>query len=85
VGLEVDRAELELLRAIRASPEAALADVAAALGLPRSNFGRRLNRRLVGPMNHLIETGLVECHGSRYRLSERGRRLLAEHALDGMV
>jgi DNA-binding IclR family transcriptional regulator len=83
--VEVDRAELELLRAIRASREAALTEVAAALGLPRSNFGRRLDSRLVEPLNHLIEAGLVECHGSRYRLSERGRRLLAERALDGTL
>jgi hypothetical protein len=38
-----DHADFELLRALRVAPETGLDGRAAALGLPRSNFGRRLN------------------------------------------
>jgi DNA-binding IclR family transcriptional regulator len=77
--------DLALLRALRARGEPSLAELADSLGLPRSNFGRHLGHRLVAPVNRLIEAGLVKTDGARYRLSQRGRRLLAERALNGSL
>ena len=78
-----DDADFEMLRALRAAPETGLDGLAAALGLPRSNFGRRLNQRVLAPLARLVERGLVEQDGKRYRVSERGRKLLAERAFKG--
>ncbi len=75
--------EDEVLRALRALPDQTLGELADALGLPRTNFGRPLTRRVQGPVEQLINERLVEEHDGRYRLSERGRRMLAERALDG--
>jgi DNA-binding IclR family transcriptional regulator len=69
-----------MLRALRAAPEQGLADLAASLGVPRSNFGRRLDHHLLEQVTRLVEDGLVERHGKRYRVSERGRDLLAKRA-----
>jgi hypothetical protein len=76
---ELDR---ELLRAIRRLPGKKLDDLADAVGLPRTNFGRPVGARVRARVERLLESGLVEEHGDRYRLSERGRRALADAALD---
>jgi DNA-binding IclR family transcriptional regulator len=75
-----DDTDFEMLRALRATPETGLAGLADALGVPRSNFGRRLDHQLLQHVTRLVEEGLVEQHGKRYRVSERGRDLLAERA-----
>jgi DNA-binding IclR family transcriptional regulator len=75
--------DLTLLRALRRSPGSSLEDLAEAIGLPRTNFGRPLSRRLRAPVDRLVRAGLVEERRSRYRLTEGGRRMLAERALDG--
>jgi DNA-binding IclR family transcriptional regulator len=72
----------ELLRALRSAPDRSLGELADAVGLPRTNFGRPLSHRLREPVERLLAGGLVEDHHGRYRLSERGRRTLADHALD---
>ena len=72
----------ELLRALRSRPDRNLSELADAVGVPRTNFGRRLDHRLRDPVEQLIDDGLVEERGGRYRLSERGRRTLAEDAAD---
>ena len=82
---ELDGQELLLLRALRSAPESSLGELADAVGLPRTNFGRPLGRRLREPISQLVAEGLVEDHGGRYRLSERGRRALAERALDNIL
>jgi predicted transcriptional regulator len=69
-----------MLRALRAAPEKDLSGLAGALGVPRSNFGRRLDHHLLEQVNRLVESGLVEHHGKRYRVSDRGRSLLAKRA-----
>ena len=72
----------ELLRALRRSPDRSLGELADVIGLPRTNFGRPLGHRLREPVERLLADGLVEAHGGRYRLSERGRRALADRAFD---
>lgn len=72
----------ELLRALRISPDRSLDELADDVGLPRTNFGRSLSRQLLEPIHRLLNVGLVEECDGHYRLSERGRRTLAERALD---
>ena len=72
----------ELLRALRRAPDRSLGELADAVGLPRTNFGRSLSHRLQEPVERLLGDGLIEEHDGRYRLSESGRRTLAERALD---
>lgn len=74
-----EHADLDTLRALRGAP-ANLSGLANALGIPRSNFGRRLDHELLEQVGRLVETGLVERDGKRYRVSERGRNLLADRA-----
>jgi DNA-binding IclR family transcriptional regulator len=74
--------EDEVLRALRARPDQTLGELADTVGLPRTNFGRRLARRVQSAVEHLVNERLVEEYDGRYRLSERGRRTLAERALD---
>lgn len=81
---DVDDQALALLRALRSSPDSDLGELAGAVGLPRTNFGRSLAARLRPPVRRLVADGLVEERGGRYRLSDQGRRLLAERALDGL-
>jgi DNA-binding IclR family transcriptional regulator len=73
----------ELLRVLRSAPDRSLGELADAVRLPRTNFGRMLSHRLREPVERLLADGLVEAHDGRYRLSKRGRRTLAERALDG--
>jgi DNA-binding IclR family transcriptional regulator len=84
-AFELGNEELSVLRALRSSPDSSLTDLAAAVGLPRTNFGRRVSRRLRRPVGELVEGGLVAQHGDRYRLTERGRRTLADIALAGLL
>lgn len=77
--------DLTLLRALRRAPGSTVDELADAIGLPRTNFGRPLSRRLRAPLGRLLVDRLVEEHDGRYRLSERGRRTLAERALDGTL
>ena len=72
----------ELLRALRSSPDSSLSDLADAVGLPRTNFGRSLSSRLRPPIRRLLDRGLIEEHHRRYRISENGRRELADRAFD---
>jgi DNA-binding IclR family transcriptional regulator len=72
----------ELLRALRSTPERTLGELADAVGLPRTNFGRPLGLRLREPVQRLVADGLVEEYDGHYRLSERGRHALADRALD---
>ena len=81
----LDDLELELLRALRGLPDSRLGDLAGAVGLPRTNFGRPLSRPLQQPLSELVAEGLVVEHRGRYRLSPDGRRTLAERALDGTL
>jgi predicted transcriptional regulator len=76
--------EFALLRTLRAEPNRSLDEFAASLGVPRTNFGRRLSHRLVKQVNRLVGAGLVEQHDGRYHLTEKGRRALADQALDGV-
>jgi DNA-binding IclR family transcriptional regulator len=64
--------DTELLRALRNAPERTLGELADAVGLPRTNFGRSLGSRIREPVERLIADGLVDAHDGRYRLSERG-------------
>ena len=82
---KLDDLELELLRALRTLPDSRLSDLAEAVGLPRTNFGRPLSRPLQQPISELVSDGLVEEHRGRYRLSPNGRRTLAQRALDGTL
>jgi predicted transcriptional regulator len=68
----------ELLLAVRRSPNRTMRELASAVGLPRTNFGRQLSHPLRGPVGRLLADGLIEERHGRYRLSERGRRVLAE-------
>ena len=79
--------ELEELKQRRRSPD----DEPPTLGdphtdiwvtLPHAGARRRLLRKLRRPVQELVSAGLIEEDGRRYRLSERGRRLLADQALN---
>lgn len=66
---------------LRRAPDRDLGELADAIGLPRTNFGRPLRSRLREPVERLLADGLVEEDNDRYRLSETGRQTLADHAL----
>lgn len=72
----------DVLRALRNAPDRSIQQLADAIGLPRTNFGRAPRRRVRERVVHLVGEGLIEEHGRRYRISEHGRRLLAERALE---
>ena len=74
--------DVALLRALRGTKETNLRGLAAAVGVPRSNFGRALSHRLEEPVEQLVRDGLVDERGGRYRISDRGRRCLARLAVD---
>jgi DNA-binding MarR family transcriptional regulator len=73
--------EFALLGALRAEPNRSLDELAASLGLPQTNFGRRLSHGLPEHVSRLVGAGLVERRDRRYRLTEKGRRALADRAL----
>jgi DNA-binding Lrp family transcriptional regulator len=72
----------DLLRALRNKREQSVDQLAEAVGLPRTNFGRAPRRRVRERVRHLVDQGLIEEHGKRYRISEHGRRVLAERTLE---
>jgi hypothetical protein len=81
-----DRRSLTLLRVVRAHPSADASALARLLGQPRTNFGRRLAvRRLEAQLTELRQEGLLTEVEGGYRLSENGRRLLGELALEGRL
>jgi len=73
--------EHALLRALRRSPNRTLPELAEVLGLPRTNFGRRLSSPLEAPLDDLLAEGLIVERRGRYRLTERGRSTLTEYEL----
>ena len=77
--LPLDR---ELLSAIRNAPDRRLGELADLVGNPRTNFGRPMTKGLRSTLRRLVDDGLVEERRSVYRLTELGRRSLAEDALD---
>jgi len=70
----------DLLRALRNAPDRNVDQLAEAVGLPKTNFGRAPSSRVRERVHALVDEGLVEEHGKRYRISEAGRRLLAVRA-----
>ena len=76
--------EQKLLSALRSAPECTLDELAEAVGFPRTNYGRSLGNRIRMPVHRLVTQGLIEEHRGRYLLSQRGRRALADHALNSM-
>jgi DNA-binding MarR family transcriptional regulator len=79
--MDEESLEYEVLRALRSAPGSRAVALAAAVGLPRTNFGRQLDHGLSETLERLAADGLVEKERGRYRLSERGRRELAERQL----
>ena len=79
--MDVERLQHELLRALRKAPGRSVNALADAVGLPRTNFGRRMNRGLHGTLERLAAAGLVDEERGRYRLTDQGRRELAERQL----
>jgi hypothetical protein len=76
--------EQMLLSALRSGPERTLGELAQAVGFPRTNYGRTVHNRVRKPVQRLVTQGLIEQHGRRYRVSERGRRALADSALNSV-
>jgi hypothetical protein len=75
----MDEASLddEILLALRRNPGSSCHVLAEALGLPRTNFGRRLEIRLRQPLERLLATGLIEQERDRYRLTAEGRQRIS--------
>ena len=69
-----------ILLALRRSPDSTSEELAEAVGLPRTNFGRRLKSRLGRPLRRLLVAGLIEESRRCYQLTEKGRRRLAERS-----
>lgn len=72
--------EGEILLALHRSPGSRSKALAEAVGLPRTNFGRRLDNRLQPPLKRLLAAGLIDEDHGRYNLTEEGRKKLAERA-----
>lgn len=70
--------EEDLLLAIRRSPGSRAKELAEAIGLPRTNFGRVVKSRLREPLARLVSEGLIEQESSGYQLTKRGRKALAD-------
>jgi predicted ArsR family transcriptional regulator len=77
---QMDESSLEeaILLALRQAPGSRSDQLAEAVGLPRTNFGRRLKNRLRRPLQRLLAGGLVGEERGRYQLTEKGRTTLAE-------
>ena len=75
----MDEPSLEdaILLALRRSPGSRPNELAEAVGLPRTNFGRQLKTGLRQPLKRLLTAGLVEEDRRRYELTSKGRRRLA--------
>ena len=72
--------EDSILLALRRSPGSRSDELAEAVGLPRTNFGRRLKNRLKHPIERLLSAGLIVDDGGRYRLTEAGRERLRQRS-----
>lgn len=73
--------EESILLALRRSPGSRSDELAEAVGLPRTNFGRRLKNRLEYPLQRLLSEGLIEDDGGgRYRLTDQGRKRLQQRS-----
>ena len=70
--------EQAIMLALRRSPGSRSRDLAEAIGLPRTNFGRQLKNRLRKPLGRLLAAGVVDEEHGRYQLTEKGRRALSE-------
>ena len=81
--MDEEALEQELLRALRRAPRSTVKALADTVGLPRTNFGRRMSRGLHETLERLAADGLVEEERGRYRLTDEGRRELAERQLRG--
>jgi DNA-binding IclR family transcriptional regulator len=76
----MDEASLEdaILLALRRSPGSRSNELAEAVGLPRTNFGRQLKTGLRQPLKRLLKEGLIDEDRGRYQLTSKGRRRLAD-------
>lgn len=70
--------EEEILLALRRSPGSRSDELAEAVGLPRTNFGRQLKNPLRKPLGRLLSAGLIEQDRGRHRLTPAGRKRLTE-------
>jgi DNA-binding MarR family transcriptional regulator len=78
--MDDDSLEEAILLALRSSPGSRMRELAGAVGLPRTNFGRQLENRLQHPLKRLLAAGLIDEDHGRYDLTGEGRRRLAERA-----
>jgi DNA-binding IclR family transcriptional regulator len=78
----MDDASLEeaILLALRRRPGSRSEELAEAVGLPRTNFGRQVKNRLGRPLRRLLVAGLISEDRRRYQLTEEGGRRLAERS-----
>jgi DNA-binding MarR family transcriptional regulator len=76
----MDEAPLDeaILLRLRRMPGSSADVIAERLGLPRTNFGRRMKKRLTRPLQRLVAAGLIEENHRHYRLTQEGRKTLAE-------
>jgi hypothetical protein len=70
--------EEAILLALRRAPGSRFDELAGAVGLPRTNFGRRVRNRLREPVEALLAAELIEHDRGRYRLTASGRKRLSE-------
>jgi len=79
----MDDASLDeaILLALRRSPGSRSQALAEAVGLPRTNFDRRLEHPLQQPLKRLLAAGLIDEDHGRYNLTQDGRRRLADRLL----
>lgn len=76
---QMDQSSLEkaILRAL-CHAHASRSELAGAVGLPRTNVGRLLTKRLRDPLKQLRAEGLVEEDRGLYYVTEKGREAVAE-------
>jgi predicted transcriptional regulator len=76
----MDEAPLDesILLTLRGMPGSSADAIAERLGLPRTNSGRQMTKRLSRPLQRLLAAGLIEEDHRHYRLTQEGRKSLAE-------
>jgi DNA-binding MarR family transcriptional regulator len=76
----MDEAPLDesILLTLRRMPGSSADAIAERLGLPRTNSGRQMTKRLSRPLQRLLAAGLIEEDHRHYRLTQEGRKSLAE-------
>ena len=72
------RLDEAILLAIRRAPDSSADALAERLGLPRTNFGRHMKKRSTRPLQRLLAAGLIEESHHHRRLTQEGRKSLAE-------